>query len=190
MSKSPEISIITATYLRPKWLQMCCEQIKAQLTGGLSFEHVIVSDGSDPRACQIARSYGATFYAAKKRRGCYGAACKDMGIRLAKGKYVVFFDDDNLYYPHALTTLFSAAQGVDIGICQTLHKGCAIPNLAKSPFKHANIDSMCFCIERAFAHRSRWRAAKKSTDWAYLRGLLEFEPTYRVSPVVIGAHLV
>lgn len=190
MSSSPDISIITATYLRPKWLQMCCEQIKAQSLGGLSVEHVIVSDGPDPKACQIARSYGATYYALKKRRGRYGAACKDIGIRLSRGKHVVFLDDDNLYYPHAVATLFSANQGVDIGICQTRHKGRIIPDLAKSPFKHANVDSMCFCVDRDFAHRSRWRAAKRSTDWAYLQGLLAHDPTYRVIPVVIGAHLV
>ncbi|MEZ5949950.1 MAG: glycosyltransferase family A protein [Planctomycetaceae bacterium] len=34
-------------------------------------------------------------------QGQFGAALRDAGLREATGRYVVFWDDDNWFYPHA-----------------------------------------------------------------------------------------
>mgnify|MGYP001083170816 CR=1 FL=1 len=185
----PDISVITATYNRPKWLKNCCEQLRAQTLGNVTYEHVIVSDGPDKRASQIAQKYGARFHALNRKWGRSGSACRDFALKLATGRQVVFFDDDNIYAPHALVTLLASAQGVDIGICQTIHKGSAIPTLARETFQLGNIDSMCFCVNARIARKSKWRVANKATDWAYLQGLLKHNPTFRLTPIVIGEHL-
>lgn len=185
-----DVSIITATHLRHKWLKLCCEQIAAQSICGVKWEHIIVADGPDEQSGKIADRYHARFHALKKHCGRKGAAAKDFGLRIAKGRYVVFFDDDNFYNQHALATLFASVQGVDIGVCQTRHRGRIIPPDTSLPLKLTQVDSMCLCVNTVLGRKSCWRKSRSNTDWGWLQGLQTFNPKIRITPVVIGEHLV
>jgi glycosyltransferase involved in cell wall biosynthesis len=185
-----DISIITATCRRHKWLKLCCEQIAAQSIRGVTWEHIIIADGPDDQCGKIARKYHARFHALKKNWGRRGAAAKDFGLRMATGRYVVFFDDDNFYDQHALASLYASVQGVDIGVCQTWHRGRIIPPNTSLPLKLTQIDSMCLCVNTELGRRSSWRKSTTNTDWTWLQGMQKFRPRIRITPIVIGEHLV
>jgi glycosyltransferase involved in cell wall biosynthesis len=184
-----DLTVITPTWKRPKFLKLCCEQMAAQSIDGVSCEHIIVSDGPDERAERIARRYGARFRALNEHYGHSGAYCRDMALAMARGRYVVFFDDDNFYRPHALASLYAAAQGVDIGVCRTVHCGIVIPDVLELPFRYGQIDSMCVCVRRSLACREDWRLARRATDIRWLERLATHKPTVRFVPIIIGEHL-
>ncbi|MEZ6066059.1 MAG: glycosyltransferase family A protein [Planctomycetaceae bacterium] len=113
-----DISVITATRQRPKHLEACLHHFRQQSLGGLRAEHIVVSDGPDDYARRQVQSYGARYDQLPESAGQWGAAAKDRGIELARGRYVCFWDDDNWYEPHALATLYTTAFGFDIGVVQ------------------------------------------------------------------------
>lgn len=189
MKQIYDLSIITATWNRPKWLRNCCEQVRQQSISGVNWEHVIVSDGPDETAKQIAQDYSARFDALSQHVGDRGASCNNLGIELARGRYVVFFDDDNIYYPHALSALYTSAQQVEIGVCQTRHRDRIIPPSPKEPLRFGQVDSMCLCVKTEFARREQWPYRRGSTDWGWLERLLKHKPRIRITPMIIGEHL-
>ena len=92
-----QLSIITATWKRPQFLMHLLNQVHLQSTEGLTWEHLVVSDGIDPIAKTICASYPVRYFECPQHQGAYGAFAKDEGIRQAKGEYVCFWDDDNIY---------------------------------------------------------------------------------------------
>ncbi|MBD3675933.1 MAG: glycosyltransferase family 2 protein [Planctomycetaceae bacterium] len=189
MNESCDLTIVTATWNRPKWLRNCCEQIRRQSLAGVSWEHIVVSDGPDEIAERIARNYSARFDALSQHVGDRGASGNNRGLELARGRYIVFFDDDNLYHTHALAALYAAAQNVEIGVCQTRHKGQIIPPSFEEPLRFGQVDSMCLCVMTDFARREQWPYRRGSTDWGWLERLMKHKPRIRITPIVIGEHL-
>ncbi len=196
----PDLTIITATWKRPKLLALCLEQVLAQEVGSMRFEHIVVSDGPSHEAKAIARFYKVRYLERKKTGGCCGASAKDVGITEAAGEYICFWDDDNIYEPHALATLYSAAYGCDIGIVQTYHRVLSEdgrePIFRKIPcpwpghFERGNVDTMCICIRRKFAIKEKWAIAEeRATDFLWLKKLEAHSPVVRFVPVTIGKHL-
>lgn len=86
MNETPDLTIITATWNRAKWLRNCCEQIQQQSLSGVCWEHVIVSDGPDDVAEKIADDYNARFAALPAHVGDLGASCNNRGLELARGR--------------------------------------------------------------------------------------------------------
>lgn len=194
-----DLTVITATYKRPKHLAMCLEQFHRQSLGELNVEHVVVADGPDaPVARFIAKREGARHIELDRNKGQYGAFAKDRGIQEARGEYVCFWDDDNLYDSHALTTLYATAYGADMGIVQArnfdkrLRKLILVPEKWDGTFQYGRVDTMCVCVRRELALKETWGEPEdrgRGTDYRWLRSLLNHEPIIRFSPVVIGKHL-
>ena len=192
-----ELSVVTATWRRPKLLAMCLQQFRAQSTGELRTEHVIVSDGPDPMARAQASAEHAQYVERTNNGGRWGAFAKDDGIAAARGRYVCFWDDDNLYEPHALTALLAAAWGVDIGIVQCRHllrtpgESTVLPRSWAGEFRLGDIDSMCVCVRREVALTERWAdsSRRRGEDYRWLARLKQRGVSIRFAPIVIGTHL-
>lgn len=192
-----DITVVTATRDRPKFLALCLHQFRTQVHG-LRAEHLVVSDGCDPAARRLAVEFGAR-YIAGPASGFWGAACRDLGSIHARGEYVVFWDDDNAYNPEALAVLYAAAYGFDVGICQCLGHhpepsviaGVArIPPTFTAPPPFGAVDTMCLAVRREIAGRARWADHRaRGTDHAYLTALLRTGATYRFLPYLVGRHL-
>ncbi|HCS55863.1 MAG TPA: hypothetical protein DIW81_30485, partial [Planctomycetaceae bacterium] len=118
---SIQLSVITNTWQRPKHLAGLLQQLSRQSLGGLSIEHLVISDGLDPIAAALVKNSTSRYFELEAHQGCYGVAAKDLGISRAQGEYVCLWDDDNLYEPHALAALYCSASGHDIGIVQAEH---------------------------------------------------------------------
>lgn len=190
-----DLSVITATWKRPKLLAMCLEQFRRQKKGNLRCEHIVVSDGPDEKNRAVAKFFGARYVERAATGGAWGAFAKDTGIEIARGRYVVFWDDDNSYLDHSLLTLYEAASGVDIGVARTTHfdgmVSVVIPRKWDGSFRLGDIDTMCVCVRREVAVTEKWGLPNsiKGTDHHWLRRLQKNGASIRFINTIIGSHL-
>ncbi len=194
-----DLTVITATCRRPAQLANCLSQFQQQSVGTLRCQHLVVSDGVDPQARALSRQFGATYIERPEPGGQWGSLARDVGVREAQGRYVCFWDDDNLYEPHALATLFAAAVDADMGVVQTRYRcrtragQVTIPRQWAGSFRKGDVDTMCVCVRRELALRELWEQQLPlkgpTTDWHWLNRLERHQPRIRFVPVVIGWHL-
>jgi len=194
-----DLTVITATCQRPAQLANCLAQFRQQSVGNLRCEHLVVSDGIDPQARWLAREAGARCIERLEPGGQWGSLARDVGIREAAGRYVCFWDDDNLYEPHALACLFAAAVDVDVGVVQTRYRcrtragQITIPRQWNGTFQQGDVDTMCVCVRQELALREAWEQhpppTRPTTDWNWLHRLEQLQPRVRFVPIVIGWHL-
>ena len=105
----PVVSVLMPTFNRPRYLPLALASVLRQ-----SYRHlqvIVVNDGGvdvsdiinsfrDPRVVFIDR---------KQNLGKPHSL--NEALDLAKGKYVAYLDDDDLYYPHHVETLVNALEG-------------------------------------------------------------------------------
>lgn len=103
----PKISIITSTYNRAKdYLPKCIKSVKAQR--GVSYEHIIVDDCSTDNTEEYIdrlRAKERIVYIKTDKNFGSDPGPKNIGLKAAKGKYVLFLDDDVQLRPGALMAL-------------------------------------------------------------------------------------
>jgi len=100
----PFFSIITPTYNRATFLKETIDTILQQTFE--DYELIVVDDGSTDDTEQIAATLTSDkvkYY--KKQNGERGAA-RNYGAAKATGKYLIFFDSDDVMYPDHLSVLF------------------------------------------------------------------------------------
>lgn len=197
-----DVSIVTNTYLNHNDLIRCLIQGKSQQTS-VKYEHIVLSDEIDPVARKISEHYGARYYEFP-HEGKRGAHLKDKGIELAEGAYIVFWDDDNIFYPNYLATLCRISHGYDIGMAsillrpfdltdnkkhyiQNLNLYEKIPYVWKGHFEHCQVDTMSVCVKKTIAERAKWADFNGyEIDYVWLsklQGTINFEDS------VVGIHL-
>ncbi|MHB1011372.1 MAG: glycosyltransferase [Desulfobacteria bacterium] len=101
---APIVSVIVPTHNRPEMLRGALESILAQTLR--DFEIIVVNDagkGVDDVVAGLNRDGRITYVRHDRNRGL--AAARNTGIRIARGKYIAYLDDDDLYYPDHLETL-------------------------------------------------------------------------------------
>ena len=105
----PLVSVIIPTYNRPEQLKRAVASVLKQ--SFRDFEIVVVNDGGEPVERQLRKLDGEgkiTYVNHGRNRGL--AAARNTGLRLARGKYVAYLDDDDEFYPDHLDTLVRAAE--------------------------------------------------------------------------------
>ena len=118
----------------------------------------------------------------------YGANAKDLGIIKSNAKYVVFWDDDNIYYDNALSIQYNTSNGYDIGIVKTIHQNLIIPTYNK--IIAGDIDTMCLCVKKDLAIKEKWITnSGKYSDFRWVNKLLKHKPKINYSDKIIGYHL-
>jgi len=127
MMDQPLFSVITPTYKRPEKLEICVASVKAQLC--INYEHiVIVDDAPDTTAMHIpiGVSKNIIILYTGFNTNNWGNTPKQIGITAAKGKYLVFLDDDNIIFPNYLQSFQTHIEhnAMDCLItCKILHCG-------------------------------------------------------------------
>jgi len=193
-----DLTVITATWQRPKLLALCLAQFQQQKVGSLSVEHVVVSDGPDPLAGFLAEQAGARYVEQAEHKGRWGTFAKDRGIKEARGGYVCFWDDDNLYEPHALADGSAVhVLAIDLNtpgrlLGKRALRLAVIPRNWTGTFRFGQVDTMCVCVRRDFAVKERWAEPEDhgpGDDYRWLARLQRQEPTICFAPIIVGTHL-
>lgn len=113
----PLVSVITATYKRNDLLKEAIESVLSQTI--TDFEYIIVDDACDDSTKSLVESFKdkRLIYIQNKENPAR-THCKPLneGIKISKGKYIAYLDDDNLWYPYHLEVLLNAVQAEDLDV--------------------------------------------------------------------------
>lgn len=105
------VSVLMATYNRDKYLSIAIESVLSQTYKNI--ELIIVDDGSTDQTKTIINKYQQKYnfirYFFQENQGL--ATARNTGISSAKGKYLTFLDDDDLYMPYTVERLLLAIKG-------------------------------------------------------------------------------
>jgi glycosyltransferase involved in cell wall biosynthesis len=116
-SSNPCISVIIPTYNRCWILKEAIDSVLSQKF--TDFELIVVDDGSNDGTAALLSAYGAqiTIFH-QENRGV--SAARNVGILIAKGKYIAFLDSDDIWMPEKLSCQVEFFQSdTQAGICQT-----------------------------------------------------------------------
>lgn len=96
----PKVSVVIPTYERSNFLRLTLESIAAQTFK--NFEVIVVDDGSpNDEAEKTCAEFSFCKYLKIENSGG-PARPRNRGIDMAKGKYIAFVDDDDLWMPEKL----------------------------------------------------------------------------------------
>jgi glycosyltransferase involved in cell wall biosynthesis len=105
-TENPLVSIVVPFLNREKFLGETIESVEAQSCE--NWELILVDDGSTDNSRAIAEQWTAKYprkiflFEHEQRRTRGASAARNLGLRRARGKYVVFLDSDDVFLPDAL----------------------------------------------------------------------------------------
>lgn len=121
MTNKPTVTIIMATYNRAKFIEESLITIQNQTYN--SWECLIIDDdGTDDTAAVIAPilENDKRFQYIKRtdqyQKGLPG--CRNYGLDLAQGEYIIFFDDDDIAHPQNLEICVLELSNTDLSFCR------------------------------------------------------------------------
>jgi len=91
-NEQPFVSFIIPTYNAERYLALCLESIYRQAYAKDKMEVIIIDGGSDDRTLDIAKRFSAKIINNPDRIAEFA---KSIGIKNARGKYLIIFDSDN-----------------------------------------------------------------------------------------------
>jgi len=101
---SIDISVVTTTYNRAHFLPRAWNSLRQQ---SAAWEWIVVDDGSTDNTAAVVASFDDSriryIWQAKHTGGAN--AGRNLGARMARGSFVVFFDDDDELYPNSLSQM-------------------------------------------------------------------------------------
>jgi glycosyltransferase involved in cell wall biosynthesis len=108
----PLFSVIIPTFDRPDLLREAVESVLVQTVG--DFECIVVDDAG-PTPAQVVSDRRVRVERHTSNRGEAGA--RNTGLREARGRYVVFLDDDDEFTPDRLQLALEGLKSAPISIC-------------------------------------------------------------------------
>ena len=109
---APSFSVIVPTHGRPRWLAEAIDSVRAQTLQ--DFELIVVDDASpepvrvdaDPRIRLIRRDENGG-----------AAAARNTGVEAARGRFLTFLDDDDVYLPERLALGAEGMRRGPLAVC-------------------------------------------------------------------------
>jgi glycosyltransferase involved in cell wall biosynthesis len=164
------ISIITPTYRgNPGKMKRCINSVVRQTYQ--YFEQIVASDGvHEPETQAVVAEFNdprIRYMATAQHHGGWGAAMRqEIMIAVAKGRYLVFLDDDNIVFPTYLEkmsdALRTAPEDTAFAICEQLHFGPLQPFHGEPPVvlpgvpKLYHIDTLQIMVEAEAMRAVGW----------------------------------
>lgn len=123
-TRCPEISVIMLTYNRSQWVERAIGSILSQTF--TDWELIVVDNGSTDSTPEILRKYETQNHRISVvtiPKSSIGIG-RNEGLRLAKGRYIAYVDDDDVCETQYLSFLYHLImeKNADISICGTNFK--------------------------------------------------------------------
>ena len=109
---NPFFTVVIPTYNRSNLLKRAVVSVLDQTFD--DFEIIIIDDHSTDDTCSVVSSFSdprIKYAINHRKKGACGA--RNTGIFVAKGKWVAFLDDDDVWLPDKLEYQYELAQNVD-----------------------------------------------------------------------------
>lgn len=108
--KEPNISVIIPVYNEEKYIHECMDSLLNQTYS--DFEIICVDDGSTDESLQILQEYAKLDSRVKilTQQNQYAGVARNNGLKMARGKYVIFLDSDDYFQVNMLEKLFIKAE--------------------------------------------------------------------------------
>jgi glycosyltransferase involved in cell wall biosynthesis len=117
MQGFPQYSVVMPTHRRAKLLARALASLKSQ-TSSTSMEIIVVSDCADAQTDAVCHEWLAATDTYIRRSGPAGPSIsRNLALRMAKGRFILFLDDDDAWQPDLLACLDE---------CEALQRGQAI----------------------------------------------------------------
>jgi glycosyltransferase involved in cell wall biosynthesis len=114
----PMVSVIVPTYNRPEMLVLAIQSILDQTYN--DYEIIVVNDCGlevESIVAWLNQQQNITYVRHGRNRGL--AAARNTGIKMARGKYLAYLDDDDIFYPDHLETLVTFLMTSDYRVAYT-----------------------------------------------------------------------
>ena len=124
----PLVSVIVPVYRAEKYIEGCVRSLQAQSYDQL--EIILIDDGSpdeSPAICDAFALLDDRIRVVHKKNGGASSA-RNCGLDLAKGKYIVFVDSDDIVPPNGIEAL---ARNIDDNGCDYVAGMCEIDSTGK-----------------------------------------------------------
>ncbi len=173
----PAISIVVPTYRRPEKLARALGSIAQALSQ--PSEVIVIDDCPDGSAFAVARQFQAQ-YVHKAGRDRGQSASRNIGLALARGRWLCFLDDDDFFMPQGLDRLLIAAEAggqVVFGDYQAFNAEAR----AEVPLAGITLDTLLVCnqipmgafvMDRGAVVRSFDTRMRSHEDWDFLLSCL------------------
>lgn len=116
LASSPEVSVITPAFNRSAYLVMAVDSVLAQTFD--KWELIVVDDGSTDKTREVLAPYLSDpriryYYQSNKGQ----SAARNLGISVARGRYIGFLDSDDIWLPDKLALQVAVFERFpDIGV--------------------------------------------------------------------------
>jgi glycosyltransferase involved in cell wall biosynthesis len=125
MNKFPQVTIIMATYNRASFIVETLESIRNQVF--TDWECLIIDDGGMDNTAEVIApvlEQDKRFQFLKRPdvylKGLPG--CRNYGLDLAKGEYIIFFDDDDIVHPQNLELSVLELSRNEVSFCRYIRE--------------------------------------------------------------------
>lgn len=116
MEKIPFVSIIIPMYNVEQYIERCLNSVISQ--DFTDYEVILINDGSKDNSLRIAESYSDKYekirLVSQENKGV--SAVRNLGVSMAKGKYLAFVDSDDYIMPDFLSIMCGKAVEHDADI--------------------------------------------------------------------------
>lgn len=100
------VSVIIPVYNSEHFIQKTISSVIAQTYP--SIEIIVVNDGSTDRTGELIRSFKEDFMVIIDQKNKGVSAARNLGLKAAKGEFVIFFDSDDIMQPEFVSTRVEA----------------------------------------------------------------------------------
>src|SRR3989339_57767 len=111
-----EVSVVIPSFNYATYTAQAVESVLAQTF--CDFEIIVVDDGSTDGTRDAMRNFGDKIYYIYKENGGVSSA-RNLGIKVAKGKYIAFLDCDDLWLSNKLEESLKGFMDEDVGLVYT-----------------------------------------------------------------------
>jgi len=117
-TQKPKVSVIIATYNRAYFVSCAIDSVLSQTFK--DFELIMVDDGSIDNTSEVLKKYSSSiYYIYQENKG--RAEARNTGIKVARGNYIAFLDDDDIWLPEKLEKqVIFLDSHPDIGLVHTV----------------------------------------------------------------------